>query len=177
MFSKKTLHITLAFVLLIGLASLGLTYGAWSQTLTVGGTVHTGSFDVKFMPLWYDDDAQGVATCAAQLSEDGHDITVTISNGYPGYFCEGGSAIDNLSSIPAKVHGLVKTSSDTIPFFSMYLTDAKGNQISTSGNYVLAAATYGGGIYWNFTIPATETGHMDESYSFTYTLLAEQAVP
>ncbi len=34
MFSKKSLPITLALILLIALATLGLAYGAWTDTLT-----------------------------------------------------------------------------------------------------------------------------------------------
>jgi hypothetical protein len=177
MFSKKSLQITLAFVLLVALASIGLAYGAWTENLNVNGTVGTGTFDVVFQPYWTEYYVEG---CDAAVSTNGHTLTVTITNAYPGFHCGGGVTIENKSSIAAKINGLVAGANNVPATFQggaglVFMTDAVGNKIPTGGSYTLAAKTYGGGVMWDFTIPATETGHEGENYTFSYTILAEQA--
>ncbi len=175
---KRTLPVGMILVfVLIALVSLGVVYGAWTQTLTIGGTAKTGTFDVAFLPAWYDDTYGVSEQCKAAVTNNGHDLTVTITNAFPGYFCEGGASITNLSSIPAKINVYNKVADSMPPaFWQFYQTDAAGAQVA-SGGYTLAAGANGGGVYWSFAIPATETGHKGETYTFTYTILAEQAVP
>jgi len=176
MFTKKFM-ISAAFILLVALASLGLAYGAWADTLNINGTVTTATFDVSMDYMYYDFDAEG---CSAVVSEDGKTLTVTIANAYPGYHCGGGVQIRNLGSIPAKINGLVKVTNTGPAAFTItppglvYMTDAIGNTVLPGGSYVLAAGATGGGVMWDFTIPETETGHEKETYEFSYTFLAEQ---
>ena len=82
MFSKKSLPISIALILLIALSTLGLAYGAWTDQLNINGTASTGTFDVKMDLLWY---AAEVPGCTAAISADGKTLTVTIANAYPGY--------------------------------------------------------------------------------------------
>ena len=90
MFSKKSLPITIAFILMITLGTMGLAYGAWSDTLYVNGNVSTGTFDVVMDYMYYDYD---VAGCSASISADGKTLTVAIANAYPGFHCGGGVSI------------------------------------------------------------------------------------
>jgi hypothetical protein len=177
MFSKKSLPISIALILLIALSTLGLAYGAWTETLTINGTVSTGTFDVQFYGFYLDYAAPG---CNATLSQDGHTLTVTIEKAYPGYHCGGGGVIRNLSSVPAKINSLVAVN-DTVPsnFHPpaglVWLTDTAGNVVPAGGSFVLAADSYGGGVTFDLSMPATEMGHEGETFSFSYTISAEQA--
>lgn len=167
MFSKKSLPISIALILLIALASLGLAYGAWTDQLNINGNVTTGTFDVRMDYMYYDWEQSG---CTAAVSADGKTLTVTIANAFPGFHCGGGVSIRNLGTVPAKINGLVEVS-NTVP------ADFQGSAglVYMSNPGVLAAGAMGGGVMWDFTIPASETGHEGETYTFAYTFLAEQA--
>ncbi len=178
MFSKKSLPISIALILLIALSTLGLAYGAWTDTLNINGNVTTGTFDVRMLPGYTDATVPG---CTGVVSADGKTLTVTIAGAYPGYTCAGGVSIKNFSSIPAKINGLVQGTNNVPAGFTVtppglvYMTDAIGNTVPTGGSFTLAAGATGGGVMWNFVMPASETGHEGETYSFSYTFLAEQA--
>lgn len=179
MFSKKSLPISIALILLIALSTLGLAYGAWSDTLHINGTASTGTFNVIMIAPGYVDYYQ--PGCDSNVSADGKTLTVTVTNAYPGFHCAGGVVIKNLSSVAAKINGLVEVTNNvpaafiTTPPGLVYMTNATGATVPAGGSYVLAAGVEGGGVMWDFTIPATETGHEGESYTFSYTFLAEQA--
>jgi len=118
--------------------------------------------------------------CNAVISADGKTLTITVAGAYPGYHCGGGVSIRNLGTIAAKINGLVQLSNTVPAAFTVtppglvYMTDAVGNTVSTGGSFTLAAGATGGGVMWNFTMPASETGHEGETYSFSYTFLAQQ---
>jgi hypothetical protein len=177
MFSKKSLPISIALILLIALSTLGLAYGAWTDTLYVNGNVTTGTFDVKMDYLYLDFAAPG---CNAAISADGKTLTITIAGAYPGYSCGGGVSIRNLGTVPAKINGLVEVTNTvpatfaTTPPGLVYMTDATGNVVPTGGSFTLAAGATGGGVMWGFSMPASETGHEGESYTFSYTISAAQ---
>lgn len=186
MFSKKNLHITLACVLLIGLALMGVAYGAWTETLTINGTVATGTFDVRFQTgAWINDVETGqlnIATCLATVSPDGATLTITVENAYPGYQCEGGANIINPGTIPAKINGLQPVDDNSSPYMKLVLNDWKGANIASTGSFVIPAGAISptplseaGGIYFNFVMPADVEDGETFSDTFTYTILAEQA--
>jgi hypothetical protein len=177
MFSKKSLPISIALILLIALSTLGLAYGAWSDTLYINGNVTTGTFDVRMDHLYLDYAAPG---CNAVISADGKTLTVTVDGAYPGYSCAGGVSIKNLGTVPAKINGLVQVTNTvpatftTTPPGLVYMTDGVGNVVPTGGSFTLAAGATGGGVMWNFTMPIGETGHEGETFSFAYTFTAQQ---
>jgi len=178
MFAKKSVQFSVALVLLIALASLGLAYGYWSDTLYVNGNVTTGTFDVSMDYMYLDWDAG--PGCVADVSDDGKTLTVTITDAYPGYHCGGGVSIRNLGTVPAEINGLVEVTNDVPAAFRggaglVFMTNASAAQVHSGESFVLAAGATGGGVMWDFTIPASETGHEGETYSFSYTFLAEQA--
>src|SRR6185369_8993289 len=151
MFSKKSLPISIALILLIALSTLGLAYGAWSDTLNINGNVSTGTFDVRMDYLYTDYEQVG---CNPALSADGKTLTVTITNAYPGFHCGGGVSIKNLGTVPAKINGLVEVT-NTVP--AAFRGGAGLVFMNNPG--VLAAGTTGGGVMWDFTMSASETGH------------------
>ena len=177
MFSKKSLPISIALILLIALATLGLAYGSWTDQLNINGTVGTGTFDVRMDSLYMDFAAPG---CDAAISADGKTLTVTIANAYPGYSCAGGVSIKNVGTVPAKINGLVQVTNTvpaaftTTPPGLVYMTDATGNVVPAGGSFTLNAGITGGGVMWNFAMPASETGHEGETFSFSYTFMAQQ---
>jgi len=181
--STKKIATLFAALTVVILATIGVAYGAWTQQLNVNGTVGTGTFDVHYQGFYYDYDVPG---CTATISPDNLTLNITISNAYPGYQCNGGATIKNFSSIPAKIHGLVQTSNNVPATFHgadglVYMTDGSGNVVLPGGSFVLGVDTsptaHVGGVMWNFSIPASETGHQGETYSFSYTIAAEQSAP
>lgn len=180
MFSKKSLHITLAFVLLIGLASLGLAYGAWTDTLFVNGTVKTGSLDVMYYNqlVWWEYDPANTATCENIV--EGDLLTIKVTNGYPGLECSGSAAIVNIGTIPVKIT-VEKTSAGDLPgYLDVSVRDAKGIEGSTftlqpNPTTITPPYTVYGSFAWDFVMPAAETGHEGETTEFTYTIHASQA--
>jgi hypothetical protein len=181
MFSKKALPISIALILLVALSTLGLAYGAWTETLTINGNVTTGNFDPSFYGagINYEEDPAGAASCDAVLSSDGQNLTITIANAYPGYHCEGGATIQNYGTVPVKIHDWPETPST--PFFTIFLHNTSMAVVPDGGSFVIPVDdpaingyTVYGGISFDFTMPASETGGEGLSYTFTYSLLATQ---
>jgi hypothetical protein len=104
MFAKKSVQLSIALVLLLALASLGLAYGAWTDSLTINGNVTTGSLNVDFIGTdgsVADVDPLNAATCTLDYQDDL--VIVTIDNAYPGYQCNPLITVQNTGSIPATV--------------------------------------------------------------------------
>jgi hypothetical protein len=121
MFSKKSLRITLATVMLLGMVAMGLAYGAWSDSLVVDGSVQTGTLGVKFTAEQVSDsETTGMADigdCDVVTDDTDHTLTFTMSNAYPGYSCKLIVNIDSTGSVPVKLNRIVG------PTF----TDGEGN--------------------------------------------------
>jgi hypothetical protein len=85
---KRKALIPLLFLgLVLGLASLSVAYGMWSETLNINGTVHTGTVDGEWTGFvgCYDFESKDVATTSGTILADPHYAAFTITNGYPGY--------------------------------------------------------------------------------------------
>jgi hypothetical protein len=92
----------LAFVLVLAIASLGLAYGAWSQTLTINGTANTGTLEAHFETLvvptdWY------AKFDGSTISADGKTLTLNVTNVYPGFSQAFTFDVENGGSIPVVV--------------------------------------------------------------------------
>jgi len=105
----------LALVLLLALASLGLGYGMWSKTLTIDGTVHTGSVDAHWTDCYcfdrgFDPNPDGTdkgkdvgsTTCTID-EKDPQILHVTVDNGYPSYWNDCEVEFTNTGTIPFKI--------------------------------------------------------------------------
>ena len=171
MFSKKNLPISLAFVLLIGLASLGLVYGAWTDQLSISSNAVTGNLNVVF----YGDSVTnpgptGTVLCPATFGEK--TITLSVTNAYPGYRCTYDVALLNTGSISAKINTPVVVKNIDAGEADYWKVNLYGSfpKTLTAGNNV----AWG---YIEFTVPAGETAHENETTSVTVTISAEQVVP
>ncbi len=84
-----------AFLLVLALAAIGLVYGNWSQTLSISGTVETGSISAQWNDLisptgtCIDNEAtsgpKNVAETTFLVKPGGKVANITITNGYPNY--------------------------------------------------------------------------------------------
>jgi hypothetical protein len=163
MFAKKSLPFGIALVLLIALASLGLAYGAWTDTLTINGDVTTGSLNVDFVgtdgPV-ADVDLLNAGTCTLDYEDDL--VTVTIANAYPGYQCVPMITVKNTGSIPAKVT-LNFPADEPVP-------GVAAGGVALGENTLVPGATIG------FSLPFEVYGDppMGTSYSFTFPIPASQ---
>jgi hypothetical protein len=162
MFSKKSLHISLAFILVIALASLGLAYGFWSETLTIDGTVGTGDLDVDFVdenPTGeYDPSNSG--TCTFEYAPDGNSIDVTITGAYPWYECSEMVKMVNNGSVSVVISGPTNTAPEWI-----------GLAVTGLG---MSPIPHGGSVSSTINIFVDETAPMNGSASFKIEFLFEQ---
>src|SRR5437763_1796314 len=102
---KKSLPVgMIVVILLVILATMGIAYGSWTQTLTINGNASIANFAVEFLTPYGDWDNPACGTAA--LTNSGHDVTITFANAYPGFTCAGGVVIVNKSSIPVKINQL-----------------------------------------------------------------------
>jgi predicted ribosomally synthesized peptide with SipW-like signal peptide len=123
---KKIALLSLALVLALG--ALGVGYAMWSDSVTISGSVTTNTVTIGFTEFtcqemfqylpWSDDDPfyegeyedKDVATCTCSMDtlvEDpattlrGYKVgTVTVTNGYPCYWCFVTFVIKNLGTTP-----------------------------------------------------------------------------
>ncbi len=97
--------------LVIALATLGLIYGNWTQTLTIGGNVDTSSLDAQFKAFVFTDsdgDSGGpkdVGECG--LADPNADLTknvvINFTNVYPNYTCTITGGVMNTGQMPIHV--------------------------------------------------------------------------
>ncbi len=79
-----------ALLLVLALAAMGLVYGNWTQTLSISGTVSTGSVSAEWIvpinPVCIDNELdKPVAETTQVVKGDGKVLNVTVTNGYPNY--------------------------------------------------------------------------------------------
>jgi hypothetical protein len=165
MFSKKSLHISLAFILVIALATLGLAYGAWSDLLTIDGSVTTGSLNVDFIgtngPV-ADVDPLGAGTCSVAYGDDL--VTITISGAYPGYQCVPLITIKNTGTVPA-------LATINLPWTEPQPGMGAGG-VSVSGDLPVGAET-------SFSVPfeVYDTPPMNTTVTYSFPIPVVQALP
>ena len=96
MFSKKSLPITIAFILLITLGTIGLAYGLWTDQLTINGNVQTGKLDVAWDQINYV--ITGDCQYNPNLSRDIFGFKAL--NVYPGFHCYVFAPVIDNSTVP-----------------------------------------------------------------------------
>lgn len=109
-FAKSVIGI---FVALLLLASAGIAYAMWSETLKVNVYVDTGEVDVKWSS-WECNDAgidpgydKDVGKCYVQpesedIEGDVIKLNITLDNAYPSYNVTIMGEVDNIGSIPVE---------------------------------------------------------------------------
>ena len=100
----------LAMGIVILLATLGLVYGNWSQTLSIGGTVTTSGLNAEFVDLRAVENPEdkNVASCDVTPTVDPDTlkvkgVTITIDNAYPNYGCTITGGLQNTGQRPITV--------------------------------------------------------------------------
>ncbi len=121
--ARKSLPvITITIIMLLVLATAGVAYGLWSESLVIDGTVYTGEVDVAFSgPYPYEYvNVNGrymmeprvkdpYAECYARAwdfdpGSDGLEgIEIYVEGAYPGYVCLISFDIHNLGTVPVHV--------------------------------------------------------------------------
>jgi len=125
----------LALVLVMVLGSLGVAYGMWFKTLTITGTVRTGTVDWQFFDVkTTDQETKDVGTCVASVDPATGNVSFTIDNAYPSYQCWVEFAVKSLGSIPIHVHQPVPfpTNPTWVALDGCYLQDIQLHQNDVS---------------------------------------------
>ena len=110
----------LFLALVLALGGIGAAFAAWTDTLTIGGTVSTGDLEFEILgpvgqtaePDWNvffdlsDGDFVHMGKDVADTTvafPDSHTMTITIDNAYPYYYDHVSFWIHGLGSIPLKI--------------------------------------------------------------------------
>jgi hypothetical protein len=158
-------------ILLVSLALMGVAYGAWSSTLTIGGAVNTAGFEVVFSDGSISCGTAGICPNPVLVPNGaGKNTTInyTINNAYPGLTSAVTFTIQNNSGIPVNVsvHG-----TPVAPAFANFVTPLP--DIFTT--YVTIPA--GGYVTRTVNITLTDAIDPNSHYSGSVVLDAVQAVP
>lgn len=105
----KKLYLILA-VVLVSLLLAGFGIARWYETLTISGTVNTGTVDASLSVgrCWDSEPLEkDVSTITCSLSEDGKTLNITVENAYPciEYYCM--FDVHNTGTIPIKVWEMI----------------------------------------------------------------------
>jgi len=171
-----------AFALvMIALMVAGFAYAAWSETLTISGTVNTGSVDAKFdKAKSNDDDRKGdpcelgtwtdwdkwsgnrysydVAETKVEIKDGGETLKITIENAYPGYYPGVGFLVKNTGDVPIK-YSSINIASDTSVLDIKY------------GGLVFTKVIEKGETDWGYiAIKVTDSAAEHATYTFTVTI-------
>jgi len=92
----------LSIALLLALCVTGVGYAAWTDTVSIGGTVETGYIKVELS------DGQGSPSGNVTASIAGHTIIIKIVAGCAGKYSYYDFDIHNVGTIPVKIQGIVK---------------------------------------------------------------------
>ena len=160
MFSKKSFPITIAFILILTLGTMGLAYGAWTDTLHINGNVTTGTLAAELI----DDYAHVQDGCTKTWSTDKKTLTLSASNVTPGTYCQVQLEVNNVGTVPLKVNAVnvAKTGAD------YWFMDCNFNGMT------LAPGSFGGECLLSAEIPA-DNSSMGKSTGITVTVDIVQA--
>lgn len=108
----QTRPLVTALAMVMAISILASAVAMWYDTLKIHAVIETGEVDVEFGRVWCREapEAEGkeVGDCSCSLEEvedegpddDDLDLSVTISNAYPGYSCKVCFEVKNVGSIP-----------------------------------------------------------------------------
>jgi hypothetical protein len=132
---KKLL--TLMVVAVLALSALGVGYALWSETLTITGTVNTGSIGAAWSAdaMWDDEAAnKDVSSIECHVgnpaqSELETELYVNLTNAYPSinYYCE--FNVEGTGTVPVHLIGPTVTNFD--PCLEVGVTDLTSSQLHT----------------------------------------------
>jgi len=181
--SRKSLPVVaIAMLLVIALATMGLAYGLWSETLTIDGTVYTGEVDVGLSLVQVDewvtllpggqnipepDEKADAANCSAELKDtdpsDGYELLeITASGAYPSWHCSVKFDVHNLGNVPVLIHQPKQESGPTwVGLDGCYANETQLEQGEQAFCTIL--------IHFD-----NDEADENTTYTFEYTILAHQ---
>ena len=162
-----------SMTLLLVFALMGGAFAAWSENITVNGTVATGDCDAVFSLVSTNDEGttidqdeeKNVGATVANIESGNKNITCTVTNAYPGYNSTTTYTITNDGTVPIKVTGvgIVKnTGSET----ALTLTD----EISPVNQVIDAGGSFVASVKQEVTASAEEIS----DYGYTLTVETDQ---
>lgn len=99
-----------AVLVLLVLATLGIVYGNWAQTLSINGSVTTAEINVKWTVVGKacpdNEEGTGKNVGVTQRNLVADKIIMTTTNGYPGYQAKCNVTVKNNGKLPVRVGGL-----------------------------------------------------------------------
>ncbi len=100
---RKSLPIGfLLVVLLLVIAGLGVAYGYWNQTMTVGGTVSLGNLDAKFSSISIEANTDLAGSCTKSINGS-YSAAFSIAKAFPGFSCKIAWVVENNGSVPWRI--------------------------------------------------------------------------
>ncbi|MEM2614315.1 MAG: hypothetical protein QXO15_08860 [Nitrososphaerota archaeon] len=153
----------LVAALLVAMLALGLSYALWSTTLTISGTIETGTVSAEIIAGdCYDDEPseKDVSDICCEVNEEGV-LVVTVSNAYPciNYTCE--FNVTNTGSIPVKVQSII--------------IDGNGTDwVTVSGISVGDQIEPGETVECSLKVHLTNDAEQGKTYTFTVEILLVQ---
>lgn len=170
--SSKKLMTGLTILMVVALATIGVAYGFWTDTLNINGSVGTGELDAEFWGAWEDGNYPYGGVCTGAIDVTGDLWTITITNAYPGYGCDLGVYVHNSGTIPVKIQPpvLINNTSPWAPVVTAYPANTVLAVGPVSQPSSLAAITL------RFDVPTSVTGddYENSTFSFSYTVDASQ---
>jgi len=155
----------------IALAGIGASYAMWSDTITMNGTVTTGTFNVDWsLGEMGDNEAQGKDFSHVEATISGNTLTVTIVNAYPCITYWVDFDVHNIGTIAAHFGDFVV---DPISWHGQIV-----NIIPQPGYDPILDVQLHPGVSWlgqlTFHFTNTDGFQQGATYTFTVSLLAYQ---
>ncbi|WP_290725287.1 SipW-dependent-type signal peptide-containing protein [Archaeoglobus sp.] len=144
--------------MLVALGLVGATYAYWEDSLSITGTVGTGTLEVIFNSTATSSDNEetyDVGSVQCEVADDGKSATVTITNAYPGYQANCTFTIENTGTIPAKIKAINNDATDPLTVVVDGLN--AGDVIETSKTF-------------NVVTTVGQNAAEDTPYSYTITI-------
>lgn len=125
---------TIAIALLVALGALGLGFAWWTSSLSIGGTVNTGTVNVDMVGASAVDNEiapvdVGTAGAAVVDTKTG---SITVGNAYPGYVATGTLTVKNSGTIPVKLDSLPVTGGDAAVYDVATSGIAAGDELAVN---------------------------------------------
>lgn len=164
-------------------ATMGLGFALWSETLDVTATVDTGELNMRFVAVSLsevaDNAAPGDADCAGGgLMQQGNKAKVTFTDAYPGYSCILTTVVRNLGTVDTVLTSAPVTG-DTAPFDIERLLladDPEGGADDRQGYPNVSGAQ--DGPVWRVTFKeSNDNTTEDQRYTLTFAANFENAAP
>jgi len=96
--------VTIFLALIIALALTGMGYGVWTDTLSIIGTVETGTYDVELSPGTPDPSENVSCTI------DGNTLNITITDAAVGWYYYRNFDVHNTGTVPVKIESIAISS-------------------------------------------------------------------